>query len=269
MSNPAVTYEREMVPALFRPWVASLLDLARPVPGEHLLDLACGTGIVARMAAPRVAPGGRVVGVDLNPDMLGVAQVEGALEGLDIEWKQGRLEVLPFAEAEFDLALCQHGLQFVPDRAAALGEARRVLRDDGRLALAAWRGLDHHPFWSRFNDVLMELMGIPALAAPFELGEASDIESLLRGAGFRDISIQARSMPAVFHDPASFVAMEVDVIAAANPATQHLDDRARAELTRAAEARMADALRDQTRDGQVVVPMHSHLVLARMQALPA
>ena len=73
-----------------------------------------------------------MVGLDLNPDMLGVAQVEGALEGLDIEWKQGRLEVLPFHEAEFDLALCQQGLQFVPDRAAALAEARRVLRGDGR-----------------------------------------------------------------------------------------------------------------------------------------
>ncbi|HEY5850777.1 MAG TPA: methyltransferase domain-containing protein [Lysobacter sp.] len=263
MSNPAVTYEREMVPVLFRPWVALLLDLARPAPGEHVLDLACGTGIVARLVAPRVGPTGRVVGVDLNPDMLGVAQVEGALEELDVEWKQGRLEVLPFAEAEFDLALCQHGLQFVPDRAAALGEARRVLREDGRLAMGIWRGLDHHPFWSRFNDVLNDLMGIPALAAPFQLGEADAIERLLLDAGFRDIAIQAREMPAVFPDPDSFVAMEVDVIAAANPATQHLDDRARAELTRAAESRMGDALRDQIRDGHVVVPMHSHLVLAR------
>ncbi|HEY5803981.1 MAG TPA: methyltransferase domain-containing protein [Lysobacter sp.] len=264
MSNPAVTYEREMVPVLFRPWVAPLLDLARPAPGEHVLDLACGTGIVARLVAPHVAPAGRVVGVDLNPDMLGVAQVEAALEGLDIEWKQGRLEVLPFAEAEFDLALCQHGLQFVPDRAAALGEARRVLRDDGRLAMAVWRGLDHHPFWSRFNDVLVELTGIPALAAPFELGDAEELEALLVAAGFRDISIQARAMPAVFPDPASFVAMEIDVIAAANPATQHLDARARADLTEAAESRMAGAVREQMHDGHVVVPMHSHLVLARM-----
>lgn len=264
MSNPAVTYEREMVPVLFRPWVGALLDLAQPAPGEHLLDLACGTGIVARLAAPRVAPDGRVVGVDLNPDMLGVAQVQGALEGLDIEWKQGRLEVLPFAEAEFDLALCQHGLQFVPDRAAALSEARRVLRDNGRLALAVWRGLDHHPFLSRFNDVLVELIGIPALASPFALGDASELESLLRDAGFRDISIQARAMPAAFPDPDSFVAMEVDVIAAAVPATQHLDAKARAELTEAAQARMAGAIREQTCDGHVVVPMHSHLVLARM-----
>ncbi|MFC3816051.1 class I SAM-dependent methyltransferase [Lysobacter sp. GCM10012299] len=264
MSNPAVTYEREMVPVLFRPWVAPLLELARPMPGEHALDLACGTGVVARMAAPFLVPDGRMVGVDLNPDMLGVAQVQGAVEGLDIEWKQGRLEVLPFNEGEFDLALCQQGLQFVDDRAAALGEARRVLREDGRLAMGVWRGLDHHPFWSRFNDVLVELIGIPALAAPFELGDAAELEALLVAAGFRDIAIQARSMPAVFPDPESFVAMEVDVIAAAVPATQHLDARARADLTEAAQSRLAGAIREQMYDGHVVVPMHSHLVLARM-----
>ena len=112
--------------------------------------------------------------------------------------------------------------------------------------------------------MLVELIGIPALAAPFELGDAAELEALLAAAGFHDISIQARTMSAVFPDPQSFVAMEVDVIAAAVPATQHLDAKARVDLTEAAEARMAGTIREQLLDGRVVVPMHSHLVLARM-----
>lgn len=263
MANPAVTYEREMVPVLFRPWVAPLLELAAPVAGEHVLDLATGTGIVARQAALRVGAQGRVVGVDLNPQMLGVAQVEAALEGVDIEWKRGNIEVLPFQDGEFDLVTCQHGLQFVPDRAAALAEARRVLRDDGRIALAVWRGLDYHPFWSTFNDVLVELIGIPALASPFALGDSAELQALLASAGFRDIAIQARSMTAEFPDRDTFVAMEIDVIAAAVPETQHLDDRARADLTEAAKAKLAGAIDGQMCDGRLLVPMHSHLVLAR------
>ncbi|MBU8976367.1 methyltransferase domain-containing protein [Lysobacter sp. MMG2] len=262
MANPAVTYEREIVPALFRPWANVLLDIAHPAPGERVLDLACGTGIVARLAAVRMGGGGRVVGFDLNPAMLEVARDAAQREGLDIQWQQGDMTALPFDAGSFDLALCQHGLQFVPDRAAALAQIRRVLRAGGRLALTTWQGLEHHAFWSHFNDVLVRLIGIPAMAAPFALSDAQVLRSLLEEAGFSSVEIRTHSMPATFPDPNDFVAMEVDVIAAAIPATQHLDDRARAELTRAAEAEMAAPIRQQLRDGRLVVPMHALLAHA-------
>ncbi|MDI9240685.1 methyltransferase domain-containing protein [Lysobacter sp. LF1] len=263
MANPAITYEREIVPALFRPWAEVLLDLARPQEGERVLDLACGTGIVARLAARRVGSGGRVTGMDLNPAMLEVAQAQAAQEGLRIEWQQGDATTLPFADGAFDLVLCQHGLQFVPDRTALLKEAHRVLGPQGRIALAVWENLDRHPFWARFNEVLVELIGIPALAAPFCLGDAEQLRMLLQMAGFRDIDLAARSMHAVFGDPQGFVAMEVDVIAAAIPVTQHLNDAARAALTRAAETKLADAIAGQLHHGKISVPMHALLFAAR------
>lgn len=262
MSNPAITYEREMVSALFRPWAEELLAMVRPREGEHVLDLACGTGIVARLAARRVGAEGRVVGMDLNPSMLEVAQAQAGHEGLRIQWRQGDAMSLPFDDGEFDLVLCQHGLQFVPDRTVALEEAHRVLRRPGRVAIAVWAGLDRHPFWSRFNDVLVELIGIPALAAPFCLGDADELRMLLQMAGFGYIDLSERTMVALFGNPQGFVAMEVDVIAAAIPATQHLDDAARARLVHAAEAEMADAIQAQLRDGRLSVPMHAVLATA-------
>lgn len=262
MANPAITYEREIVPVLFRPWAEVLLDLARPREGERVLDLACGTGIVARLAAGRVGAGGQVTGMDLNPGMLEVAQAQAAREGLDIQWQQGDATTLPFSDDGFDLVTCQHGLQFVPDRTALLKEAHRVLRPQGRLVLAVWEGIERHPFWARFNEVLVELIGIPALAGPFSLGDADEVRMLLQMGGFRDIDLRTRSMHAMFGDPQGFVAMEVDVIAAAIPATQHLDDAARAELTRAAEVKMADAIANELRNGKLGVPMHALLVTA-------
>jgi SAM-dependent methyltransferase len=72
-SAPEV-YERELVPAVFGAWAPILVELAQPRPSERVLDVACGTGIVARIAATRVGPGGTVVGIDLNPGMLSVAR---------------------------------------------------------------------------------------------------------------------------------------------------------------------------------------------------
>lgn len=262
MANPANTYEREMVPALFRPWAEILLELSPPREGERVLDLACGTGIVARLAAQRVGGRGRVVGIDLNPAMLEVARAQSAREGLRVEWQQGDVSTLPFDDAEFDRVFCQHGLQFVPDRTATLKEARRVLREGGHLSIAVWEGLERHPFWSRFNDVLVELVGIPALAGPFCLGDAEELGLLLQMAGFQHVEIRPRSMHAVFGDAQGFVATEVDVIAAAIPVTQHLDDAAREALAQAAQARMGEAIAGQLRDERLVVPMHALLATA-------
>src|SRR5688572_23572657 len=121
-SHPAETYERFMVPPLFAPAAARLLDLARPRPGERVLDVGCGTGIVARRAAPVVGGNGTVVGVDFTPGMLDVARATAEREGLAIEWREGRAEALPFGDGGFDLVLCQFALMFFADRAAALTE---------------------------------------------------------------------------------------------------------------------------------------------------
>src|SRR5260370_13852749 len=113
-SGPEI-YERYMVPSLFGPWAADLVKLAAPIRGERVLDVACGTGIVARLAAQRVGPMGKVVGLDLNPSMLTVARSASA--GTEnIEWREGNATAMPLSQQTFDLVLCQQGLQFLPDR---------------------------------------------------------------------------------------------------------------------------------------------------------
>src|SRR6266496_1757197 len=114
-------YERYLVPAITSLWAADLIERAEPRVGDRILDVACGTGIVARLAATRIGTG-EVVGIDLNPGMLGVARSVSLQAGLRIEWREGNVLAMPFGAATFDIVFCQLGLQFFPDRLAALGE---------------------------------------------------------------------------------------------------------------------------------------------------
>src|SRR4051794_4440488 len=123
----AEAYERVQVPAIFTGWATDLVSIADLRAGERILDVACGTGIVARLAAPRVAPAGHVVGVDVNAAMLTVARAQPQPAGAVIEWHQGDAAALPFPDAAFDVVLCQQGLQHMADRGAAVREMRRVL----------------------------------------------------------------------------------------------------------------------------------------------
>ena len=141
--RPGEIYQREMVPASFARWAPDLVDLGAVGPGQRVLDVACGTGVVTRLAAERVGSSGRAVGLDVNADMLAAARA--ASPGSRIEWHEGSALALPFPDASFDVLFCQQGLQFFPDRAAGLREMRRVLVPGGRLALSCWRSVDHQP----------------------------------------------------------------------------------------------------------------------------
>jgi SAM-dependent methyltransferase len=263
MANPAETYEREMVPVLFEPWAPLLVELAQLFPGARVLDAACGTGVVARTVAARLDGYGQVTGLDLNPAMLEVARARGQATERAIEWQQGAMEDMPFADRAFDVVLCQHGLQFSPDPPGALAEMRRVAVDDGRLALSVWRGLELHPFFAAMSEAVVRHLGVDALAAPFSMGDAGELHDLLHAAGWHDVRVEAREMNARFPDPQGFIAMEVDVMAAAIPSAQNLDAQARARLAKAVARDMADAIHAATRHGRIEIPMHAHLASAR------
>ena len=130
--NPAANYEHYFVPAIGAPLAQDLVELAALRPGERVVDVACGTGVVTRLAAERVGDAA-VAGVDVNPGMLEVART--AAQDTAIEWHEASADALPLGDARFDVALCQMGLQFFPDRLAALRELRRVLRPGGRAVL--------------------------------------------------------------------------------------------------------------------------------------
>jgi len=262
MKNPAETYEREMVPTLFEPWAKLLIEMARPQPGESVLDLACGTGIVARRVAPHISANGQVMGMDLSPHMLAVAMSRAMSEGHSIEWREGRAETMPFPDDSFDLVLCQQGMQFFTEKQQALAEIRRILRTGGRVVGSLWRGLDHHPFFAKMNDVMARHIGVPALAAPFVMNDETELHTLLADAGFSEIAVSSHSLTARFPDPDDFVAMEMDVIAAAIPSMQHLDEQARSDMAQTITGEAAELIREYTRDGQLAIPMHSFIAVA-------
>jgi SAM-dependent methyltransferase len=259
MSNPAETYENYMVPPLFAPWALRLIEAANPQPGEHVLDVACGTGIVARKVAAHLGSKQGIVGIDLNPDMLRVARAKAQEEGLAIEWHQGRAEKLPFADAGFHLVLCQFGLMFFADRQAALAEIQRVLVDGGRVLLSVWQSLNHHPFYQKLHEVIEHRLGMSGVQDIFALGDASSLGALLTDAGFQQVEIEPVSMTARFPDPDGFLAGEIDVDTAAIPSMQHLDARARQAITAAIGDDMKEALQEVTEGDSVVIPFHAYI----------
>ena len=139
--NAAEVYERQLVPTMLVPWASTLIDLAEVQPGMHVLDVACGTGVVTRLAAERVGTAGRVVGLDINAAMLSVAR-RLAPVGTSVEWLESSALEMPLPDSSFDMVFCQHGLQQFPDRPAALHEMRRVLMPGGRLGLCVWSRIE-------------------------------------------------------------------------------------------------------------------------------
>jgi ubiquinone/menaquinone biosynthesis C-methylase UbiE len=187
----AERYERCPARYILGPWAPLLVNGARPAAGERVLDVACGTGVVTRIAAERVGPSGRVVGVDLNPGMIRVARSLPAPIGAPIEWLERSALDLRLEDASFDVVLCQQGLQFFPDKALALREMRRVLDHGGRLALSVWRGVGayHHAV----GDALARFISAESAVrfrASRQVPTAEDLQRLATQAGFTDVDVR-------------------------------------------------------------------------------
>ena len=183
-------YERYFVPVIPRPFASDLVAEAAPAAGERVLDVACGTGIVARLAAERVRPGGTVAALDINPAMLAVARASAAASGDTIRWYETSAESIPLCDSSFDVVLCQLGLQFVTDKSAALREMRRVLAPGGRLFVST-------PLPNAFFEVLDNALArhvsqeaAAFLRMVFTLNDARIIEQLLQTAGFSHMSVR-------------------------------------------------------------------------------
>jgi SAM-dependent methyltransferase len=253
-------YERHMVPAIFGPWAEDLLALATPKPGERVLDVACGTGVVARLAAQRVGPNGTVVGLDLNPGMLAVARTLPPPVGAPIEWREGNGGAIPFPDATFDLALCQQGLQFFPDRSAALREIRRALVPSGRLALSVWRPIRHSPGFAALAAALEHFIspdGAAIMQGPFALGSGDDLRTLIAGAGFGGVVLRPAVKALRFPSPEEFVLSYVAATPLAGLVAKATDD-ARAALITEISATLKSFV---GREG-LVFPIEAHLALA-------
>lgn len=188
IASAAEVYEQFFVPALFGPWAPRMVSAAALEPGMHVVDVACGTGVLAMEAAKAVSPGGAVVGVDPNPGMLAVARQKTR----DVDWRQASAEALPFNDERFDAAVSQFGLMFFADQPAAIGEMWRVLRPGGRLAIAVWDSLDNTPGYAAVVSLLNRLFGeriASILRSPYSLGDPDALRVLLATAGVPAVEI--------------------------------------------------------------------------------
>jgi ubiquinone/menaquinone biosynthesis C-methylase UbiE len=262
-SNPAQAYEDYNVPAMFRPWARDLLDRAGPRAGERVLDLACGTGIVARMAAHRLGSGAVVAGLDINPAMLEVARSKAAQEGVEVAWREGDVAELPFVEASFDLVVIQQGLQFFPDKPAALAEAWRVLAPAGRIASSTWTGIEDEPLTAAFAAAILRRLGTDAMRTPYAFGDREALLRVFDEAGFTAIEIERVELVARFPSPQRYVELGMAAATAGVLAFRQMDVAAQAAAVRAIQADMEAPIRALLDGDEIVVPQVSHVVLAR------
>lgn len=187
--NAAENYQRYFVPAIGGPVAEDLIEVAALAPGERVLDVGCGTGVVARLAAGKVMPAGAVSGLDLNPGMLAVAR-EVTPESAGIDWYEANAEAIPLPEGSFDVVLCQMSLQFMPGRVGALREMRRVLAPGGRLVLNVPGPTP--PLFEAFAEALTKHIGqqaAPFVHAVFSLNDVDEIRQLADDAGLRDVTV--------------------------------------------------------------------------------
>jgi len=188
-------YERIVARHILAPWAPSLVDAARPAVGERVLDLACGTGVVTRIAAQRAGPKGRVTGVDLNAGMISVARSLPAPDGGPVEWVEGSALAIPLPDASVDVVLCQQGLQFFLDKALALREMRRVLDRGGRLALSVWSSVGFYN--SAVGKALARFAGEDSASrflASRNVPGKEELEHLVVAAGFSGVDVRISRM---------------------------------------------------------------------------
>ena len=264
MSDPEIqsqieaarSYEALFVPALVGQFAPKVADAAGILAGERVLDVACGTGVLARETLKRVGANGSVTGIDPVPGMITVAQqIEPG-----VEWRQGKAESLPFSDESFDAVVSQFGLMFM-DRAQAIREMLRVLNSRGRLAVAVWNSLENIPAYAVGAELFERIGGQQAayaLRAPFVLGDADGLCRLFSDAGANLIDVTTHSGTARF--PSIRVMVEADLRGWLPVMGVNLSEQQIRQILDEAEAALASYT---TSEGHVRFDVSAHIVTGK------
>jgi ubiquinone/menaquinone biosynthesis C-methylase UbiE len=215
----AERYETAFVPNFFAQWAPTLCQAGGVAPGRRVLDVACGTGIVARTAAELTGSGTGIVGIDLNEAMLSVARKIRA----DIEWRQADAASLPFTDRSFDVVLSQMALMFLPDRPAAIGEMARVVSEFGTVAVIVPGALDRQPAFEPFVELASRLVGpdaVSLLTTYFVCGELAELTAMFESAGLAVTA--SRTVPGTYAAPSIDAAVRTEV--ESTPLIERIDE---------------------------------------------
>jgi ubiquinone/menaquinone biosynthesis C-methylase UbiE len=256
-------YQRHLVPAMTAAWADDLADRAALRPGERVLDAACGTGVVARVAAERVGLNGRVDALDINAGMLAVARSVPATARASIDWHEASVLSLPFADGSFDVVLCQLGLQFFPDRPGALREFRRVLGSTGRVALNVFGPIEHNPATHALANALdLHVHPSASMAKRTEhaLADTEMLRTLVAEAGFAGVTIDTETKLVRFPSAADYVRAQLTATPLAG--VLGADAARRDRLTRALTEDVSAVLSPYVDDTGLTFPQEVHVVLA-------
>ena len=205
-TSAAEAYDTILVPEVMQPWADLMVQKAHVGTGARTLDVACGTGVVARCAARLCGPQSHASGLDIDPAMITVAKAAALREALNIDYRCGSASELPFEASSFDAALCLHGLQYFPDKTLALAEVRRVMRPGAGLVMVVWTAMETCAGnWAMITA--LERRGIDAkdMRKPFALSDSAALRTLVEHAGFNDVTVEGTHRTVRFASVRTFV----------------------------------------------------------------
>ena len=259
--TPAEAYEAFLVPAIFGPWARAVLRRRPPAAGDRVLDVACGTGIGARLAAAIVGRSGSVTALDADAAMLAVARASALpADAAAIRWHHANAVSMPFHDHAFDHVLCLEGIQFFPDRPAGLREIRRVLRPGGAFVASVWGPLEQNPAYHSIAEGLRELVSDDAARLPpFALSDADTVRDLVANAGFAAVTVSVERQDVNVPSSEALIAW----VAAGGPTMRHSLARLSSERRKDFEDLVAARLAPYRTERGLVVPSTRHVVVAR------
>ena len=255
LSGDAPTSYNRIALKMLEPWIEDLIISGRVRDGDRVLDLACGTGVVAGRVKSVTRKFCTVVGLDINEAMLSAAR-----NIPDVEWHQGSALDLPFADGSFDVVLCQQGLQYFPNCAAAMKEIARVLSPAGRVAASVWGALDRQPVHIALLDTIETYLGIE-LRAPldgaFALAPIEALRTLAENAGFKKVHVRFEHRTARYPSPADLAKGWIAATPAASAFIGLSDDRKKAVVES-----FVERLTGYVDDDGLAVPQEVHFLTA-------
>lgn len=253
-------YVSVLTPNLFAPWAELLVDALDPRPGSTVVDVACGPGTVARVAARRIGAIGHVYACDLSPTMLAAGSEMPPERGAAaIDYLACPADELPLPDERADAVTCQQGLQFFPDRVRALAEFRRVARPGARLAVSVWRAIDAMPIYAALVATAEQVLGGSdgLRDVPFSLADPAQLAELAGTAGWSRVEVSPRDLPIEFGSADDV--LRCFAVTPVADAVRALDPAGHAELARVLRHHL-EPFTD--RDGAVRATTGTHFVTA-------